>query len=104
MDWQGGGIALLIVGIWLLNRKPDLNIWHTARLDEEFTRKSKVVNFEDYLKLEDLLFAQLEKEVFDKVEKQDRVWINRYFKDSRSNPGKWEQNWNRSFELKQETP
>lgn len=100
----GGIVSLLVVGIWLLNDKPDLSIWHTARLDEEFTSKSKISNFEEYLKLEDRLFAQLEKEVYNKVEKSDQVWINRYFKDSVSNPGQWEQDWNRSFELEQDEP
>lgn len=100
----GGILALLVVGIWLLNRKPDLSIWHTAKLDEEFTRRSEVSSFEAYLKLEERLFAQLEEKIYDKIGKDDEIWINRYFRESASHPGRWDRNWNRSFELEQEKP
>ncbi len=100
----GGIIALLVVAVWLLNDKPNLSLWHTVRLDEEFTRKSKVSSFEEYLELEERLFAQLESDIYNRIEERDKFGINRFFKDGISHPGHWEKNWNRSFELERDKP
>ena len=53
-------ITLLIGGVYYLNSRPDLSVWHTAELDEEYTAESPVTRFEDYLTLEDRLFVQLD--------------------------------------------
>ncbi len=92
-------LVLLVLGIYLLNQKPDLKVWHTARLDAEFTAASPVHSFAEYLALEKRLFAQLDKEVYDRIEPADRGLINRYNRGSLSDPGRWSPNWNRSFEL-----
>ena len=92
-------LALLVLGIYLLNQKPDLKVWHTAQLDAEFTAASPVHSFAEYLVLEKRLFAQLDKEVYDRIEPADRGLINRYNRGSLSDPGRWSPNWNRSFEL-----
>ena len=92
-------LALLVLGIYLLNQKPDLKVWHTARLDAEFTAASPVHSFAEYLALEKRLFAQLDNEVYDRIEPADRDLINRYNRGSLSDPGRRSPNWNRSFEL-----
>ena len=53
-------LTLLVVFVLYLNNRPDLSVWHLAELDEEFTTTSPVKSFEDYLALEDRLFAQLD--------------------------------------------
>ena len=55
-----------------MNDKPDLHIWHTADLDEEFTVRSKVTTFEEYLSLEDRLFTQLNELVYQRNEGGNR--------------------------------
>jgi hypothetical protein len=42
---MGGLLALLTVFVLHLEKRPDLNIWHEAELDTEFTTKSRVVDF-----------------------------------------------------------
>lgn len=95
----GAFLMLLGIGIYMLNRKADLEIWHKAKLDEEFTVSSDVASLPDYLALEDRLFAQLEEKVYDQIEPEDREAINRYHRGSLSDPDRWTPNWNRSFEL-----
>ena len=95
----GAVITLLSVGIYTLNQKPDLKVWHTAHLDEEFTVKSEVTSFSDYLTLENRLFTQLEKKVLDQIQPEDKQPINRYHRGSFVDPEQHDRNWNRSFEL-----
>ena len=100
----GGFIVLITIFVLYLESRPDLKIWHEARLDAEFTAKSSVRNFEDYLELEERLFEQLEKRVFSRVLPGDSSRINRYHRGSLSDPGLWSPNWNRTFELSSDTP
>ena len=96
-------LAALIVAIYWsrLNTLPDLKIWHTARLDTEFhaSDAGKVRTLADYRALEDRLFAELESEVYDRVDKEDQRRFNRYSTGSLSDPGKRKPDWNRTFEL-----
>jgi len=100
----GGSVVVVIVGVHILDGRPDLKVWHTAHLDEEFTEDSPAKSFADYLALEDRLFAQLDERVYDKIEPGDRRDINRYSRGSLADPGRWPRNWNRSFELSAEAP
>ena len=100
----GGGIALLVAGVMYLNNQPNLSVWHTAKLDAEFTASSPVVNFEDYLALEDRLFAQLKERVYDQIKPEDQFSINRYYQGSLFDPDRRSPNWNHTFELSTHTP
>lgn len=95
----GAVTILLVLLVYLMNRKADLKVWHTAELDEEFTVSSPVQDFQEYLALEDRLFAQLDREVYAHIEAEDQQAINRYHRGSLSAPGTTGRNWNRSFEL-----
>ncbi|MGI9343704.1 MAG: alpha/beta hydrolase [Gammaproteobacteria bacterium] len=97
----GACIAILAAGIWLLESRPDLDVWHTARLDEEFTADSDVKSFAEYLALEDRLFAQLDELVYDRVPTEARRLAMRYRRGSPADPVEWPRNWNRSYELQQ---
>ena len=92
-------IALVIGLVVYLQSQPDLKIWHTAALDEEYTAESQVTGFADYLKLEQRLFAQLQDRVYQKIHPEDKHRVNRYQSGSLSDPDRWPNNWNRSFEL-----
>jgi alpha-beta hydrolase superfamily lysophospholipase len=96
------GAALFLQGC----SSPPLEPWHTARLSEEYraARADEVRSFEDYLQLEDRLFAQLEAKVYARTETGPGTALMRYSKGSVSDPQSREPNWNRSFELPAEAP
>jgi alpha-beta hydrolase superfamily lysophospholipase len=100
----GGTIALVVVAVIYLDSRPDLKIWHTADLDEEFTAKSDITSFADYLALEKRLFKQLNEEVYDKLAPEDRRQINRYHRGSLADPTSWPKDWNRSYEVPANKP
>lgn len=100
----GGGVVIVIFAVHTLDSRPDLSVWHTVHLDEEFTKDSTVQTFAEYLSLEDRLFEELEREVYDQIASKDRLAIVRYNRGSLADPGRWPRNWNRTFELSRETP
>jgi len=100
----GALMVLLVVGVRQLNARPNLRIWHGAELDAEFDVESPVASLDDYWELEERLFGQLETRVIDRLRPPDRTQINRFHRGSRSDPGRWPRNWNRSFELREPTP
>jgi len=100
-----GALAVLVIGfIVYMNSRADLDVWHLADLDEEFTVDSRVESFEEYLVLEDRLFRQLDELVYAKTPPEQRHAINRYNRGSLTDPESWSPNWNRSFELPNENP
>jgi alpha-beta hydrolase superfamily lysophospholipase len=96
-------VAVIVFALYLDDR-PELDVWHTADLDEEFTEDSDVATFGDYLALEQRLFKQLDEQVYAKIPDDERRLINRYDKGSLSDPSRWSPNWNRSFVLPTQTP
>ena len=100
-----GALTVLIIGaVVYLDNQADLQPWHLAKLDQEFTVNSGVDNFKDYLALEERLFQQLDNLVYTKIPDDQRSVINRYNRGSLSDPSQWPKNWNRSFELPSESP
>ena len=100
----GATIVLIILAVLYLDKRPDLKVWHTADLDEEFTHKSNIKTFKEYLALEDRLFAQLDEQVYAKIEPADQRMINRYHRGSLADPDRWKTNWNHSYEFKVTAP
>ena len=97
-------MALVIGLVLYLESQPDLEPWHTADLDAEFTSDDSAGTFADYLALEDRLFNQLDELVYSRISSEDKGLINRYNRGSLSDPGRWSPNWNRTFELSTEAP
>jgi alpha-beta hydrolase superfamily lysophospholipase len=95
---SGALVALVGAAIIYVNSKPDLSIWHTADLDGEFTARSDLKDFSEYLELEETLFAELKREVYDEIDESERSQFNRYTAGSGSDPDIWKPNWNHSFE------
>ena len=95
----GGFATLVVIAILVLNSIPDLSVWHDVHLDDEFNADSPATTLQDYLAIEERVFAQLESDVQDKIEDFERTNFNRFNIGSRSDPGIWPRNWNRTYEL-----
>jgi alpha-beta hydrolase superfamily lysophospholipase len=100
----GAVLMIITLVVVVLERRPDLNAWHTIHLDEEFTANGPVKSFDEYLTLEGRLFAQLDDRVYAKVPAEKQTEINRYNRGSESDPGRWPTNWNRTFRLSAADP
>jgi alpha-beta hydrolase superfamily lysophospholipase len=85
---------------------PALEPWHTEELTQEFTaeKASEIQTFDDYRRLEDKLFAELEEKVYGHVETGPAHALERYSAGSAADPQARNPNWNRSFELSSHTP
>ena len=92
-------LMLIVVFVVYLDSRPDLDAWHKADLDEEFTADSPVSNLQEYLALEDRLFVQLDEEVYDRTGPIGDEVVNRYKRGSMSDPERWPVNWNRTIEM-----
>ena len=99
------GTFLVVTTIILLRafdarRQPDLKPWHGTLSAEfqakDYTDKSTLA---DYLKIEESVFAQMEREVIAKVAPSDRGRFNRYSPDGVVNPTRFAKNWNHTFEM-----
>ena len=102
----GSFIGALTVYIILLNSRPDLEVWQTVHLDEEFSeeKQSAIVSFADYLALEERLFKQLQDEIYANTSDLPHNQLNRFQAGSLSDPMSYPTNWNRSFILTPEHP
>lgn len=80
--------------------------WHTVRLSEEFTegKRKSIQTFDQYLRLEERLFKELEQKVYRRVDRGRGFELNRYSSGSAADPQTWPSNWNRSFELPSDPP
>ena len=85
---------------------PSLQLWHTEELTAEFTREKadEIRTFDDYRRLEDKLFAQLDEEIYARTETGPAFIFDRYSRGSAADPQRWKHNWNRSFELPTKSP
>ena len=97
-------LTLVVVVVQHLDGRTDLDIWHTADLDQEFTTESPITSFEEYLALEERLFAQLDELVYAQTGPVGDDKVNRYKRGSLSDPERWSPNWNRSYEMPVDKP
>lgn len=92
---------ILLVRAFDARSMPELHRWHRVPLTREFRaeRHRAGMTFEDYLALEDELFAELDREIYEADKHRHPQPYNRYVRQSLSDPARFDQNWNRSFEL-----
>jgi alpha-beta hydrolase superfamily lysophospholipase len=78
-----------------------LEPWHSERLVAEFDAgmADEVGSFDDYLRLEDRLFEELDAEVYSRVATGPEHELFRYSAGSAADPRNDDPDWNRSFEL-----
>ena len=96
------GSAVILIGgyTYILDARPDLKVWHQTVLDAEYTTgNDEVIDFEDYLQLEDRLFDKLKEQIYDRIDPADRRQIICYSAGSQMDPKSFPGNWNRTFEL-----
>ncbi len=105
------GVVFTCLGVLtliLLQQKdrPEMKPWHLAELEAEFTAEDadRIGTLEDYLRLEDRLFGELQKAVYGELTPSDRRALNRFNGGSLSDPGRQPTNWNRTFVLPTEKP
>ena len=102
------GSFIVIVGLYVyqLESRPDLKVWHRAALDAEFHAglAGEITTLEQYLQREAQLFAQLEEQVYARIDAADRRSINRFSTDSLTDPRSYPKNWNRTFVFSQNEP
>ena len=98
-----GGVSLYV---HRLRSGPPLELWHSVQLTSEFSvdRLGEIANFEDYLVLEDQLFAELDAKVYARTATGAHLALARYSGGSVADPRGFERDWNRSFELPAESP
>ena len=92
-------IALLGVRIFDTQRGPPLELWHTHVPHDLKAKAIDRADWADYLKAEDEVFSDVRKNVTDELPADEQIPFNRYFKDSPVYPGKFKQDWNRSYTL-----
>lgn len=85
---------------------PPLELWHTTDLTEEFTTRktASVRSLDDYVRLEDRLFAQLNEQVYAGTGTGPEFALVRYSAGSAVDPRRREPDWNRTFELTADAP
>jgi len=96
------GVTLLAVRIYDTQRGAPLEPWHTYIPPELSAQELDKTDWAGYLKAEEAIFNLLRTEVTQKLEPEERVPVNRYFEGSPIYPGKFAQDWNRSYVLEPE--
>jgi hypothetical protein len=105
--WLLRGIALLlallvVVLAWRAYdalRAPKLELWHTFVPDEVPAERVAKLDWAGYLQAEKALFEQVRAQVTDQLDEEDRIESNRYYSGSPIYPGRFQQDWNRSYQL-----
>jgi len=92
-------ITLLGVRIYDSQRRAPLELWHTYIPSELQGKALDGASWADYLQAEERIFADVRREVSDKLDVSEQVPFNRYFADSPVDPEHFKQDWNRSYEL-----
>lgn len=101
-SFSGAALLILILAPFYIRGLPDLETWHTEILESEYRENSVTQSFEEYLNLEERLFAELEKKIVQPL--TDKPPLNRFYKGSAAYPDSFDINWNRSFLLPAASP
>jgi alpha-beta hydrolase superfamily lysophospholipase len=105
---RGARVLLVVVVLFSVAScgGPPPEPWHTADLTEEFTaeRADEIQTLDDYRRLEDTLFAELDQKVYSHVETGPSYALYRYSAGSAADPHSRKPNWNRTFELTAKAP
>jgi alpha-beta hydrolase superfamily lysophospholipase len=103
LGFVSGAFALYVI---FVRSGPALELWHGAELTAEFTadRADEIRSFDDYRRLEEKLFAQLDEQVYAHTESGPAFALARYSTGSLADPRPSKPDWNRSFELPADEP
>jgi len=92
-------VTLLAARVYVSQRGPPLESWHTFVPHELKAKAIDGANWIGYLKAEDKIFAEVRREVSQKLDAGERIPVNRYFEGSPVYPEGFSQDWNRSYVL-----
>jgi alpha-beta hydrolase superfamily lysophospholipase len=95
-------MTFLVVRIYDVQRGPSLARWHTYVPDELHASDLDRSDWNEYLARESKIFENVRSEVTLKTDPATRVASNRYFDESPAYPGRFAQDFNRSFVLQPE--
>lgn len=97
-------VVLLLVRAYDSQRGLPLETWHTFVPQELHHKDLESSGWTDYLKAESAIFDSVRAEVTRKLPPEERVPVNRYFDGSPIYPGRFPQDWNRSYVLEPDGP
>ena len=100
--WLVLPLALLFVAVLAWRaidawRGPPLDLWHTFVPHEMSAEQIDASNWDQYLAAEGRIFDEVRAEVTDKLPADAQVDSNRYYAGSPIYPGRFKQDWNRSY-------
>jgi alpha-beta hydrolase superfamily lysophospholipase len=95
-------VTLLAVRIHDTQRGPPLALWHIYAPTELSADELDEADWSQYLAAEQAAFEAVHREVDEQLDPEDRVPVNRYFEGSPVHPGRFAQDWNRSYVLEPE--
>lgn len=97
-------VSLLALRVYDSERGAPLEPWHTYIPTELSIAELDRGDWRAYLAAEEAAFASIRREVTQKLDPAERVPMNRYFDGSPIYPGRFSQDWNRSYVLEPEGP
>lgn len=95
-------VMFLLVRIYETERGPALQPWHKWVPDEMSAREIDRATFQEYLFAEEGIFREMKTQVTEKITADEQTPLNRYYEGSLVYPGKFAQDWNRSYILQPE--
>ena len=98
------GFTLLAVRAYDAQRGPPLELWHTYVPHELEAAALDKADWAGYVKAEDSVLDAVRKNVTQELEAEARTPSNRYFDGSPVHPGRFAQDWNRSYILEPVKP
>lgn len=97
-------LSVLGVRVYDALTGPPLAPWHTYVPDEATADEIDAMDWAQYVAAEDALFASVRDNVTKTLKPEYRVAENRYYDGSPIYPGRFNQDWNRSYILHPDTP
>jgi alpha-beta hydrolase superfamily lysophospholipase len=92
-------ITLIVVRIYDTQRGPPLELWHTHVPPELSATELDAADWREYLAAEQAAFDDVRGEVTAELDSEDRIPVNRFFEGSPVYPGRFAQDFNRSYVL-----
>ena len=96
-------LTLIAVRIYDTQRGPPLELWHTYAPAEMDADEIDKADWDRYLAAEQAVIDDVRAEVTAKLDPPERVPVNRYFEGSPVYPGRFAEDWNRSYVLEPES-
>jgi len=104
------GVGAVLFGGWfyigLAQRQADLRPWHTVELENEYRgpRDARVTDYASYVALEDELFEELTRKVYESNDPSTQLSWSRYRLGGPQDASTSSHAWNRSMELAVDAP